>query len=134
MLTIESLMDAISESSRNTRKDYHLTLGGLITILESAEGCVRFADGSTPGDEMSYRGYYSDLAFEPQSESKTVSEFLGQCKAAHGNTYEGYKGGDNVMADDTPLWKALYGSCGDAIVDAIKTESGIVLVTKHIDF
>jgi hypothetical protein len=121
---IQALVDNMNEASRITRADYHVTLGKVIKAAQKATGNVRFADGGIPGDEMSYRGYYSDLAFETQQIPKAVSGFLQQCQHALGSTYEGYKGGDFLMRENTPLWRAAYGCCGDAIVRAVVEENG----------
>lgn len=134
-MNIQALFDAISTASRATRKDYHLTLDGLISVLAAADqsAIVQFSDGSYPGGEHSYRGYYDDLAFSPSAASKTVAELLKQASAARGETYEGYKGGDFVMDGDTPLWCAGYGDCGEAIVGIVTGETGVTLVTKDLD-
>ncbi len=117
--SIQALIDAISNSARDTRADYHVTLGKVIKKAGEASGVVRFADGGSPGAEMSYRGYYSDLSFETQEDPKPVAAFLEQCQRALGDTYTGYKGGDYDMGEDTPLWRADYSECGDAIVRAV---------------
>jgi hypothetical protein len=118
-MDLQKMMDSFSAGIRNTRADYHLTLGNLIKVLEGVsnkEKLVKFSSGENVGAEDSYRGYYSDLHFEVGEKEKTVNEFLVQAKNALDGTYTGYKGGDYVMDEDTPLWKAEYGSCGEAIV------------------
>lgn len=134
-MDLQTLMDAISETGRQTRSNYHLTLGGLIEVLSDAKetDVVRFADDTFPGEEMSYRGYYSDLSFDKDTLPKSVQTLLNQCQKALGATYQGYKGGDFVMSDSTPLWTAPYSSTGEAIIDCVKDESGYLLVTKYID-
>ena len=88
--------------------------------------------GNAPGDLISYRGYYSDLAFEPGDRCVTVKELLERANEANGDTFTGYKGGDFVMGDDTPLWAAPYGSTGLAIVD-IKCGDDVELICKNLD-
>lgn len=44
----------------------------------------------------SWRGSYSELAFEPK-ESATVAECLAAAREADGSTYQGWKGGDYTM-------------------------------------
>lgn len=63
-------------------------------------------------DEHSYRGYYSDLAFERAPEKVKASDLLATCRNAMGKVYEGYKGGDYIMGELTPIWVAEYGRCG----------------------
>jgi len=133
-MDIQKLFDAISEASRNTRKDYHLTLGELIDVLDAAppDAVVTFSGGGGIGRERSYRGYYHDLALEPAAEAGTAADLAKRMKAAAGSTYEGYKGGDYTMNLDTPLWRAYYGCCGDAIIDAQAGDGTITLVTKMV--
>ena len=136
--TLQTLVDAMSEAERASRANYHVTLGKLIKILadERATGNVRYdGDGnSAPGTEDSYRGYYSDLAFDTQQKLVFVADFLKQCRNALGRTYVGYKGGDFTMASDTPLWRASYGCCGEAIVRAtIESNGDVVLHCLDVD-
>lgn len=130
-MDIQKLFDSMNEVSRRTRSEYHLTLGAAIKVAETATGVVRFHDEGGPGEEMSYRGYYSDLSFE-YSEPKPAAAFLAQCRKALGTTYEGYKGGDFVMKEDTPLWRATYGATGDAIISATIEGGDLVLHCKQI--
>lgn len=131
-MDLQKMIDAFAAADRNTRGDYHVTLGSLIELAKSATGVVRFRDGGGPGREMSYRGYYSDLSFEPASPSK-AADFVAQCEKALNATYEGYKGGDYTMGANTPLWRAPYSCCGDAIIDAAIEDGDLVLTCKRID-
>jgi len=130
-MDIQKLMDALSEASRNTRSDYHVTLGQLIELVKGTTGLVRFTDGGGPGEEMSYRGYYSDLSFGEGPPAQAAA-FLEQLQKALGATYEGYKGGDYVMGPETPLWRGIYGSTGDAIVSADYEDGDLVLRCKSV--
>ena len=60
----------------------------------------------------SYRGYYDELAFEPCGET-TVGEMLEAAQSAVGETYQGWKGGDFLMNDWTPVHLAHMGDCGE---------------------
>ncbi len=62
----------------------------------------------------SYRGYYDELAFEPE-ENVTVGQMLEDAQSALGNTYTGYKGGDFTMNGTTDVWLAKYGRTGEGI-------------------
>lgn len=134
-MDIQKMVDAMSASMRGTRSDYHVTLGSLIKILEGSDitSLVTFSDGKTPGSEDSYRGYYSDLAFDNSDEPKTVAQFLEQVKKALDKSYTGYKGGDFIMDASTPLWRAEYGSCGEAIISAQDIGGKLILITKQLD-
>ena len=143
-MDIQAMLDGMSELARSTRSQYHVTLGGLITMLQSLEPSAKvwLDDGSAPGQLMSYRGYYADLAFSRTyadlafsrtSEAITVDQMLTTCQAALGQSFEGYKGGDYVMGEDTPLWMANWGMTGLAIVAMQPTPEGaLLLVTKRV--
>jgi hypothetical protein len=73
----------------------------------------------------SYRGYYSDLSFEKSDSKVMVKDLLEICKSTLNQTFTGYKGGDNVMGKDTPLWLADYGCTGDKIMN-YTIEGGLV--------
>ena len=45
-----------------------------------------------------------------------VSELLTECKAAMGQVFEGYKGGNYVMGALTPIWVAYYGHVGQKLM------------------
>lgn len=138
-MDINELVKAICDAAAVERSKYHLTLGGLIDSLEKIERAestlCEFDVGGSPAYPHSYRGYYSDLAFE-RGDSIAVGQLLTVAKEQLGATHEGYKGGDFVMDEKTPLWCASYGCTGRAIV-GIKmdeTREGVlVLVTKDID-
>ena len=137
MNTAQDIYDMWSNSMRDVRSNYHLTLGELIDCLTTAEpeGLVVFDTGGFVGNENSYRGYYSDLAFDESDEEKTVGELLKRCESAIGQTYEGYKGGDYIMNDNTPLWFSNWGHVSNiAIMNAEISVGGndVILTTKHI--
>ena len=63
----------------------------------------------------SYRGYYEDLAFEPE-ENVTVAQCLALAEDSLCTTFYGYKGGYFTMDAYTRCWFSRYGySDGDAI-------------------
>lgn len=134
-MDMQKLIDAMSETGRRERSRYHLTLGGAIKAMDGlpAEMLVEFDRGGAPDGAHSYRGYYSDLAFETTGAPITVAGFLNQCRAALGRTFEGYKGGDFAMKDDTPLWCAAYGCTGLAIMGPVMGDGKLILTTKEID-
>lgn len=64
----------------------------------------------------SYRGYYDQLAFEPEANT-TVGAMLAAAKSALGATYEGWKGGEGyTMAGHTLCWVSNEGdNSGDLL-------------------
>ncbi|MES2339316.1 MAG: hypothetical protein V4537_14575 [Pseudomonadota bacterium] len=64
-------------------------------------------------EATSYRGYYDQLAFVP-AENVAVRTMLMVARAAVGQTFQGYKGGDYTMGFDTMTHIANWGdSNGD---------------------
>lgn len=59
----------------------------------------------------SYRGFYERLAFEPKT-FVTVGQMLAEAKKAVGVTFNGYKGGEFAMDEETLVHIAPYG-CTD---------------------
>lgn len=108
--TVQALIDGMSAQWMRERSESQMTLGKLIKRLEELPP-------ETPvgiGNPHSYRGYYSDLAFDPAI--STAAEALARCRAAMGEVFQGYKGGDFQMGSLTPVWIAHYGDCGKKIV------------------
>ena len=137
-MDMQKLVDMMGDASRRTRSDYHLTLGEAIEFIAKAPRSyvvVFDYNNESPGKEMSYRGYYSDLSFETNNgEPKTVDEFDHQLNGALDQEYTGYKGGEFRMGADTPLWQSPYGTIGRAIVGIRTTNEGTIeLATKKID-
>ena len=106
---LQALMDGLSAQGQRERAAQQMTLGKPISWLESLSPDTQVANLCNPD---SYRGYYSDLYFERQAGTRPASELLADCKAAMGQVFEGYKGGDYVMGALTPLWIATYGCTG----------------------
>lgn len=105
-MDFQAMVDAWSAQMQMERSQSQLTLGELIAKLEAMPA-------TTPVglvDPHSYRGYYRDLAFKPGE--STAGAVLEAARAALGATFQGYKGGDFVMGESTPMWVAPYGCCG----------------------
>ena len=139
-MDLQKLVDVMNEQSKNTRAQYQLTLGELIKSLESSSqyATVVCSNGISPGTPYSYRGYYSDLAFElndPTVVDLKVKDFLAICRKVLDTTLEGYKGGDFVMDANTPLWLSCWGEADDvAIMDVIrKNDETVLLVVKSLE-
>ena len=134
---MQELVDAMGTAVRNSRSGYHLTLGEAIEQLAKFPKRYVVAFDTTnlsPHDEMSYRGYYCDLAFDEIDEPRTVEEFAEQLKGALGQKYTGYKGGDFRMDSSTPLWVSAYGDAsGIALMSMHVVEDHVVIVTKKVE-
>ncbi len=137
---LQVMVDAINEEGRRTRAKYQLTLGQLIGRLEDSMqyATVECTNGISPGTPHSYRGYYSDLAFElndPTEVDLKVKDFLAICKKVLDTTLEGYKGGDFVMDAKTPLWLSAWGDASEiAIMDVTrKNDDTVLLVVRSLE-
>jgi hypothetical protein len=137
MTDMQKLVDVMSAACRSTRADYHLTLGRAIEYLEGVDERyhdlpVKFEWDASPLAPHSYRGYYSDLAFEWTPSVVTAAEFRKLLRQSLGRTFTGYKGGEFTMDEDTPLWTAQYGCTGRAIIGVGMEGNNFVLRTKDI--
>ncbi len=134
-MDFQRAFDAMSDLHRRDRSRYHLTLSDAIARLEALddEAPIQTTEGDGLGRPHSYRGYYSDLSLEPQDKSVTVGDLLIALREARGKTYQGYKGGDFLMDDRTPLWCAHYGCTGLAIM-GIEDRGGVaVVILKDVE-
>ena len=134
--SIKKFFEVISESDRQTRSQYHLTLGKLIEYLSKCreDKEVKLDIGGTLGKEHSYRGYYSDLAFSLVYEEMTAGKLLKKCKKILNSEYTGYKGGEYIMDASTPLWISDYGVASSFAVIGLYHNDGICyLQTKKIE-
>lgn len=125
---IQAMVNGMNAHWQSERAQTQLTLGGLIEILERI-GPECLIDGL--GHPHSYRGYYSDLAFEQRVEQIKAKDLLYLCKGCMGMIFEGYKGGDFVMGALTPLWIAEYGSCGLRLMGLDVESTPIKLITAE---
>ena len=145
-MDVSEMIKTFSEENRRVRSQYHITLGKLIGLLEyyPKDTVVLLSEGgySLSGDCTSYRGYYSDLALCPSEdgidEPITVGQLLSVLRLSLGEVFTGYKGGDFVMDEDTPLWVDNYGEAnGNAIVEFRDEEydgdEEITLIVKRIN-
>ena len=112
-MNMQALIDGMSAQWQRERAETQMTLGKLIAALEAMpEG----AEVANLNSAHSYRGYYSDLAFERDEGMRQAADLLDECNAAMGKVFCGYKGGDFVMGELTPVWVASYGCCGQKLM------------------
>lgn len=112
-MNLQALVDGMSAQWQRERAETQMTLGKLIEALEAMAPADMVANLNAA---HSYRGYYSDLAFEPGEGMREAGALLEECRAAMGKVFTGYKGGDFVMGKRTPVWVAEYGSTGDKLM------------------
>lgn len=132
MNNLQKMFDAFGDATRRVRSDYHVCLGDLIAALENSDDLpVRFDRGGYPAKPHSYRGYYSDLALEPQDQPVKSKTLLSELKDVLNKELTGYKGGEFLMDPKTPVWRSHYGTTGEAVIKIIIEEDAIVLETKE---
>lgn len=114
MLNLQDIINDMMEQAKRERAATQLTLGELINVLNNMPADTPVANLCKPG---SYRGYYEDLYFERHEGTRPASELLAECKAAMGQMFIGYKGGEFMMGAVTPLWVAQrYGATGQKLI------------------
>lgn len=141
-MNIQDYLDGIIKSNRRQRisESDQLTIGEIISkvkAISDKEGELHvqydFAD-LYPTDIDSWRGSYDELALNHSSggDKLTGSEFVRMLGLCIGKTFTGYKGGEYVMSEDTPVWVANYGDVGStAVVDVVETHYSILLITGY---
>lgn len=113
MLNMQTLMDAWNREEQKKRSENQMTLGQLIDILSGMEDNAQVANLCNP---HSYRGYYDDIAFTLGEGTRNASDLLYTCEKVMGRVLEGYKGGDYLMGETTPVWIANYGCTGEKLM------------------
>lgn len=106
-MNFQALIDGMNAQAQRERAGTQLTLGGLIAALEAMPDGVDVANLFYP---HSYRGYYCDLALERAEGTRPAAGLLADCRAAMGETFQGWKGGDYMMGKTTPLWVSEEGT------------------------
>lgn len=106
-----------------------MELKSLIEQLSSLDPATVCSPGFC--NPHSYRGYYERLAFEPCAEA-TVEDMLATAEGASGATYNGWKGGDFTMGDETLVHLADSGCLGEKMSPAfIARISGSNVPDEH---
>lgn len=120
-----------------------MKLGTLIKQLEAMpqDASVEYDFGyMIPTKLDSWRGRYECLAigythFETIAfgDRSTVKDLVEKCKEAVGKTYEGYKGGDYRMTEDTEVWVDNYGEYSNTALVGIGDQWGtVILITQKV--
>lgn len=148
------IQTVVDEKLKSLRKQIlansdQLTLGKLIKKIENVvKKGYKCYDGSEPTVRYdfeylfptkidSWRGSYAELAlnYKTEGEYLPVSKFLDLLKSAIGATFDGYKGGEFTMHEDTPVWVANYGNSGNtAVVDVLDCNYEVILVTGYREY
>ena len=109
MIDLQALINGMGQKWQEERAASQMTLGDLIAALSVMDNTAVVPNIS---NAHSYRGYYIDIAFEPNGGTRPAKELLAECRDAMGAVFGGYKGGDYVMGALTPVWVSHYGTIG----------------------
>lgn len=105
-----------------------ITLGTLRKLIERlpADCGVRFDFGTlTPQGLASYRGYYDHLALAWSERGDcTAATLMRDIDSAHGQAFNGYKGGSYRMDVDTPVWASNWGEASGTRIVGVKVTRG----------
>lgn len=139
MHDMQALIDGWARERQRQRAKKMMTLGKLIGRLKQMPLdrpiVFDFDLSVSPLSLMSYRGYYCDLSVDRSEPGSivTVESFLTICKDAMGRTFTGYKGGEFLMGDSTPVWISEYGlneNLGFESIDFDEDSHLVVIKTK----
>lgn len=138
-MDLQALFDIYKQARKQNAGN--LTIGQMLNKLNEFEGNEKvvfsneeFFDGTWD----SYRGYYEDMYLGSSRSDEglnTVNELRKTLlNALDRGSMQGYKGGDFSVNNDTLVWFSTYGSTGDMIVDVVKINGQIVVITKEDEF
>ncbi len=156
-MDIDKLNKLLKEQrSDRFNKSNQYSLGIFIESLEllpnekqgtKDEKTVRFDfEYAIPTRLSSWRGDYSELAIcfdfigydnfgKERPKDMTLSNFIALLKSAIGSTYEGWKGGEFIMNENTPLWVANDGNVGETAIVGIKDDDyEVILLTGLCEY
>lgn len=134
MKDIELIMSAVNADIRRKADERgQLGIGELAALLR-ATNPDKVVVAETPlgpvsvsPDVISYRGYYDQLAIEPDGQS-TAGILAAALSEAIGETFQGYKGGDYSMSRNTPVWLSRYGDAsGYAVTGVVEAADAVIL-------
>ena len=148
-MNLEELNELVSNQRKESFATSHqITVGELIKQLENTElmydeneyKSVYFDFGSAiPTNIDSWRGSYDELALGYELtgyDSKENAHFsdckadklLEELKSAIGKTYTGWKGGDFIMSENTPIWVANSGNSGNTGIIGVLDEDWCIII------
>lgn len=137
---LQAFVDGVLQKQRAIKAEEtkQLTLGALISGLEAADPSLPIVldTGECPGKLDSWRGIYSELAMDFSAEGTSdVATVLADALNALGSVFYGYKGGEFLMRDSTPVWLAhpgcwYYDDSGERMLTGVVIEPERVVITS----
>lgn len=117
-----------------------MTLGQMIDQLNRIDKTLSVSYDFVhfkPWGLCSYRGYYEQLALgytDDYAKEMNVGILLELLKDTIDKVFEGWKGGDYQMGEDTPMWVANPGEAGGTgIIKIDNQENWVYLITARVD-
>lgn len=118
------------------RPIFQMTLGSLIEKLSKCDQrkgvYINYPLEIGAKGLISYRGIYAELAIDfGIGWGMPAGELLFEAKNAVGKTFEGYKGGEFLMEEKTPVWISAYSlSSGMGLFDVVEKKNHVLLRYK----
>lgn len=138
---IVDIVKAITDGQRQHEFEAsdQLSLGQLIHqlkgITDQDAGVMFDFCAFRPTTLDSWRGSYDELALGYADEDITVSQLLARCEEAVGRSYQGYKGGDYIMSEHTPVWVSQYGHSSSTAITCVRDKRWVVVIeTRHQEY
>lgn len=92
----------------------------------------------------SWRGSYDELCLDinmtdndllKPKDPLNILDFISLCKNTIGKEFYGYKGGDYIMDENTPIWVANYSHSGNtALIDVLDYGFEVILITEWKEY
>lgn len=135
--SVQQYVQAIRNSKMQSSDQ--LTLGELIRTIEPylqthGEKGIAFDFGyMAPSGIDSWRGSYNELALAYKANHEiTVQQFHEMLKNSIGAEFTGYKGGEYIMGETTPIWVANNGeACNTAVLGIIDEGYKLIISTGY---
>lgn len=137
---MQLIWNNISKMQSKLRATDMITLGEFIKELEKYPrdwSIIIEPFSLIPDYFCSYRGYYEDLCLTytadwEYGEKVTVGDILDKAKNAVNKEFAGYKGGEFLMTEDTPLWVSKDYSCtGVTIAGFERVYDGLLAINCY---
>lgn len=112
-MDLQKVVDAMNNSNKlNSAREYNL--GIFIKELKELDQKkeIILEEGVYPEYLDSWRGSYCELALRYGEDKITIKELLNKAKKVLNKTLTGYKGGDFIMDEKTPIHIANCSECG----------------------
>ena len=109
-MDLQAFIDGFNRGTQKARAESkQMTLREMINRLEELSDNTQVECLEKP---HSYRGYYADLCLERGEGTMRARLLADRLTSCLGKSYTGYKGGEFVMNEDTPVWIGKWGAYG----------------------